>query len=125
MRALKCYLHRTRRLRGDCTALVIISRKPHTRASKDTISRWIVEAIAHAIPEGSASRPRAHHVRALATSLALYKGVPLEEILQAAAWKSSNTFISSYLRDVLRQEARMPSAFLGSPSTSSGPSDRT
>ena len=114
VRAIKWYLHRTRPLRGDCTALFVISRKPYTRAAKDTISRWIVEVIARAVPE--VPRPRAHDVRAMVTSAALYKGVPLEEILQAAAWKSSHTFISSYLRDVLRNEARMSSAFLGSPS---------
>ena len=94
VRAIKWYLHRTRPLRDDCTALFVISRKPYTRAAKDTISRWIVEVIARAVPEVPC--PRAHDVRAMVTSAALYKGVPLEEILQAAAWKSSHTFISSY-----------------------------
>ena len=118
VRALRCYLRRTKTLRGSCTSLFIISRKPYTRASKDTISRWIVNAIDLAPPTGDSGRPRAHDVRGVATSLALYKGVPLEEILQAAAWKSSNTFISSYLHNALRLESRMASAFVPGPAAS-------
>ena len=112
VRALRQYLRRTRPVRGSCTALFVISQAPHTRASKDTVSRWIVRAIELVTREESSSRPRAHDVRGMASSMALYKGVPLEEILRAAAWRTPNTFIASYLRDPLRQEARMASAFI-------------
>ena len=95
VRALKWYVNRTESLRGDCQSLFVTLRRPHNRASKDTISRWIVEAIVRAYPEGLPDRsPRAHDVRALSSSWALFKGVPLEEILQAAAWKTSNAFLA-------------------------------
>ena len=120
VRALRHYLRRTAPLRGSCTALFIVSRRPFGRASRDTISRWIVNAIGLSSSGSTGPRPRAHQVRAMSTSMALYKGVPLEEILQAAAWKSSNTFISSYLRDVLRLETRMASAFVSAPGVDAG-----
>lgn len=126
VRALREYLRRTEPLRGSCSALFIISQRPFTRASRDTISRWVVRAIRLVVPPGDfPSRPRAHDVRGVASSLALYKGVPLEEILQAAAWKSPNTFISSYLRDPLRLESRMASAFLPGGSGSAGSAPRS
>ena len=112
-------LRRTAPIRGSCSSLFVISRRPFGRASRDTISRWVVEAI-RLVPTGpSGCRPRAHQVRAMSASMALYKGVPLEDILQAAAWKTSNTFISSYLRDVLRLETRMSSAFVSASSVGS------
>ena len=114
VRALKWYMKRTEPLRGTCHSLFIISCKPHGRASKDTISRWIVEAISRSSSPPDARRPRAHDVRAVSTSMALFGGVPLEDILQAAAWRSSNTFISSYLKDILVGESQMSNAFLGS-----------
>lgn len=119
VRALRYYLRRTAPIRGSCSSLFVISRRPFGRASRDTISRWVVEAI-RLVPAGpSGCRPRAHQVRAMSASMALYKGVPLEDILQAAAWKTSNTFISSYLRDVLRLETRMSSAFVSASSVGS------
>ena len=120
VRALRHYLRRTAPLRGSCTALFIVSRRPFGRASRDTISRWIVNAIGLSSSGSTGPRPRAHQVRAMSTSMALYKGVPLEEILQAAAWKSSNTFISSYLRDVLCLETWMASAFVSAPGVDAG-----
>ena len=126
VRALKYYLSRTRPLRGDCSSLFVTSRRPHGRASKDTISRWIVQAIIRAYPRGLPGRaPRAHDVRSLSSSWALFRGVPLEEILQAAGWKTPNTFISVYLKDVLLDEARMSSAFRASRRETPGPSNQS
>ena len=113
VRALRWYIEKTKPVRGSCSSLFIISRKPFTKASKDSISRWIIDAISRSSQTSDSRTPRAHDVRAMSTSMALYGGVPLEDILQAAAWRSSNSFISSYLRDVLVEESRMSSAFAG------------
>ena len=90
-----------------------------------------MNAIGLSLSGSTGTRPRAHQVRTFATLMALYKGVPLEDVLQAAAWKSSSTFNSSYLRDVLRLETRMASAFVsalgvdpGGHVSSSGPASR-
>ena len=33
-----------------------------------------------------------------------FKGIPVSENLKAAVWKTENTFISYYLKDILRKE---------------------
>ena len=43
---------------------------------------------------------KAHDVRAFAASKAFQSGVSLEQILSACHWKSNNTFIQFYLKDV-------------------------
>ena len=48
---------------------------------------------------------RAHEVRAWAASLALQSSFRLEEVLEAAYWRSADVFISHYLRDVCRTRA--------------------
>ena len=124
VRALHYYISRTRPLRGSCMSLFVTSRRPHGRASKDTISRWLVQAIIRAYPRGMPGRaPKAHDIRSLTSSWALFRGVPIEEILQAAAWKTPNTFISIYLKDVLANETRMSSAFRASLCDKTGPSN--
>ena len=84
VRALKWYLHRTKDLRTSDSLFVSVN-SPHGSVSPDTISRWIVQAI----KAGGAStilshRVRAHDTRGMATSWALFQGVPLEDILKAA-----------------------------------------
>ena len=107
VRSLKWYLDRTKSLRKD-DSLFISSKEPHASVSSSTISKWLVEAIKAAginalEPE---HRPRAHDVRGIAASWALFEGVPTSDILRAAYWHSSNTFISCYLSDVVRGEER-------------------
>ena len=44
-------------------------------------------------------RVKAHDVRALSASLALYRAVALRDIMDAAEWRCHNTFTDFYLRD--------------------------
>ena len=108
VRALSWYIHRTKAFRTSTqTALFLTHRAPHKRASASTISRWIVEAIsANPLSLTGPGTPRAHDVRGVATSWALFQSVPLDEILKSAVWKTPNSFISCYLTDVLRNEGR-------------------
>ncbi len=39
---------------------------------------------------------RAHSTRGLASSTALFRGVPLEDICMAAGWSSPHTFVKFY-----------------------------
>ncbi|XP_063955551.1 uncharacterized protein LOC135154172 [Lytechinus pictus] len=113
VRALKWYLDRTKTLRNS-DQLFVTSCEPFAAASRDTISRWIVEAIKSAGDDAllSDTRPRAHDTRSIATSWALFNGVALDDILRAAFWRSSNSFTSFYLKDIPSGEALYASSAL-------------
>lgn len=101
VRALKFYWHRSQQKRsGD--QLFITTKEPFGPASRDTISRWIVEAIKAAGPDALTpdTTPHAHDTRSISTSWALFQGVPIEEIHRAAYWRTPNSFISFYLKDI-------------------------
>ncbi|PIK47103.1 hypothetical protein BSL78_16030 [Apostichopus japonicus] len=104
VRALKWYLNKTEKLRQS-TSLFIIPRPPYAAASKDTLSRWLVEII-RPFTSGT-SRPRAHDVRGVAASTALFAGIPIEDILKAAAWKTPTTFVACYLTDTLQPKRHL------------------
>ena len=114
VRALLWYIDCTKLFRalGE-SALFLTHQSPHGRASASTISRWIVEAISFdpASLTGPGT-PRAHDVRGVAASMALFRGVPVDSILQSAVWRNPNSFISCYLTDVLQDEGRFGRAVL-------------
>ena len=113
VRALKFYWHRTKAKRsGD--QLFIITKEPYSPASRDTISKWIVAAIRAAGSEALTPvvSPHAHDTRSISTSWALFSGVSVEEIHKAAYWRSPNSFISFYLRDVPAAEPSFSRAAL-------------
>ncbi|PIK42863.1 hypothetical protein BSL78_20279 [Apostichopus japonicus] len=113
VRALKWYLHRTEALRGTSTSLFILPRAPYSAASKDTLSRWLVETI-RPFATGP-DRPRAHDIRGVAASTALFAGIPVEDILKAAAWKTPTTFVACYLSDTLQAESAFGRSVLRGP----------
>ncbi|XP_071816589.1 uncharacterized protein [Apostichopus japonicus] len=110
VRALKWYLSRTEKLR-QATFLFILPRPPYTSASKDTLSRWLVETIR--LFTTGAARPRAHDIRGVSASTALFAGIPIEDILKAAAWRTPTTFVACYLTDTLHADAAFGSAGQG------------
>ena len=116
VRALKWYLKRTEKLRST-SRLFIIPSTPYGAASRDTISRWLVEVISPHAQGGV----RAHEVRGQAASRALFAGVDLQDILKAAAWKTPTTFVSCYLSDTLSAEASFGRAAIFGSSTSNHP----
>ena len=110
VRALKWYVDKTKHLRTS-DRLFILPGRPFTPAAKDTISRWIVDLIRpHSLPGESV---RAHDVRSHATSRARFRGIPLGDIIRAAAWKTPSTFASVYLTDTLSAEGNFSRAALG------------
>ena len=119
VRALKWYLDRTKGCRTG-EQLFLITREPFSPASKESISRWLVEAVQAAGPEALAEgvRPRAHDTRGVSTSWALFHGVALQDIMKAAFWSSPNSFISCYLKDVPASEERFATASLLAASSS-------
>lgn len=116
IRCLKWYLSHAERIRPEgVDSLLIATTPPHNAISSATVSRWLRQAIEEAGPSALRGGPiRAHDTRALATSWALFNGAPVADIIRAAYWANSNTFIAKYLRDVLATEdGRFSRAALG------------
>ncbi len=71
--------------------------------SKHRISHWLRDAISLAYEVRGLSSllsVRAHSTRSVASSQALFRGVPLEDISVAAGWSFPHTFIRFYNLDL-------------------------
>ncbi len=76
---------------------------PKLAASKHTIFHWVKDAISLDYEVRGLPLPlgiRAHSTRGVASTQALFRGVPLEDICMAAGWSSRHTFVRFYNLDV-------------------------
>ena len=105
VRALKFYIDKCKPYRGEIDSLFLTVNKPIRKASKQSISRWIISVIKDSIDADNnkllGSRVRAHDLRSQAAAWALYKGCSIQDIMEAQGWSSPTTFQSVYLKDVL------------------------
>ena len=109
LRCVSQYLSATSKLR-DGKELLFVATKPSCKEiCVNTISAWIKGTITDSykyynervpLSKVLSGQVRAHDVRGLAASWAAKGNVSLEQILDACFWKSKNTFISFYLKDV-------------------------
>lgn len=92
---LQDYIQNTAAIRNEETHLFITFKKPHHRASKQTISRWIKCTL---VESGiDTSKFTSHSTRHSATSAANKAGVSLDVIRKTAGWsESSLTFAKFY-----------------------------
>ncbi len=110
VRALRYYLSMTESLRGRRKRLLIPCVGSHD-VSKASISRWISMAIRRAYRSTSSKackklKVKAHEVRAVSTSWAFLNGVPLEQVMSKASWRSLDHFLaSSSLRALTAQSS--------------------
>ena len=65
--------------------------------AKTTLANWLVEVIVKSKAVEDDQLPRTHSVRALSTSCAAAKGIPIADIVQTVSWRTSTTFINTYL----------------------------
>ncbi|KAK0130707.1 hypothetical protein N1851_034661 [Merluccius polli] len=100
VRALRAYIAATAGIRQS-EQLFVCHGGPNRGCalSKQRLSHWVVDAIAHAY--GASGRPppsgvRCHSTRSVATSWAALRGVPLEAICAAASWATLGTFTRFY-----------------------------
>ena len=106
IRAMKYYMHATENVRDrTVTNLFLISQRPFNSAKKTTISGWIKEVISGAYKgvseeDANIAGIRAHDTRVVSACWAKLAGVPVEEILEASAWKTPHTFCRHYLKDL-------------------------
>ncbi|XP_053090651.1 uncharacterized protein LOC128318504 [Pangasianodon hypophthalmus] len=100
VRALDAYVHRTALWRKADQLLVCFGpSKRGFPASKQTLSRWIVESISLAFESSGLPSPlgvKAHSTRAVAASKAFLAGVSLQDICNVAGWSTPLTFARFY-----------------------------
>ncbi len=104
VRALKMYVERSNIWRKSSQLLVCFGAGRRGLAtSKQRISHWVRDAISLAYKVRGLPSPlslRAHSAKSVASSQALFRGVPLEDICVAAGWSSPHTFVRFYNLDL-------------------------
>ena len=100
VRALRAYIKATAHVRRAEQLFVCHDGARKGRAlSKQRLSHWVVETIAHAYEASNRPMPpgvKCHSTRGVSTSRAALRGVPLEDICSAASWASASTFTRFY-----------------------------
>jgi hypothetical protein len=110
VRALKFYLDRTKDIRKNRKRLLIAYKKGHDRdIVTNTVSGWIKKTVTLCYSlskqeDIQVTGVKAHDVRGLAASWALFKNVSINAIMEACSWKSHNTFTNFYLKDLTRMQ---------------------
>ncbi len=104
VRALQVYVHRTSQWRKSEQLFICYGdRNRGAAATKHTMSHWVRDAIALAYDARGQASPlgvRAHSTRGVASSTALARGVPLQQVCDAAGWSTLHTFVRFYSLDV-------------------------
>ncbi|CAG2193457.1 unnamed protein product [Mytilus edulis] len=109
IRVLLLYLQRTRSLRTSSNSRLFIPiNKGKQDLSAKTISTWICKTIQLAYSFSNeellnSMHVKAHDVRAISSSWALFNNASLEEVLSAGFWRTENSFISHYLQSLATQ----------------------
>ena len=101
VRSLSAYVARTSQFVNKPRRLFVSPRCPSRAMSKNGISYLLREVI---VQSGASSQstqaPRAHSIRGIATSSAVFRNWYLRSVLEAASWRSNSVFTSFYLRDL-------------------------
>ena len=106
VRAIKYYLKQTADIREGKKKLFVAFKKGYKEEIKmNTISSWLKKTIMFAYDQTneqdmSLVGVKAHQVRSLSASWALHCHSSMEEIMSMCSWKSPNTFIQYYLKDL-------------------------
>lgn len=109
--ALKEYLLRTAELRGETKELFLTSTKPHKASTKDTVSRWIKNALKQSGIDTEIYS--AHSTRHASTSMAMKKGLDIDIIRKTTGWSSSSqVFQRFYNVPIIAGDQRSFSQFI-------------
>ena len=113
VRAIKCYLARTKEFRQQQRRLFIsYQRNRKLDVGVNTISIWVkalLKLVYELADEQSSflTGRTTHAIRALASSWAFYKNVSVEQILRSCSWKNQTTFTSFYLKNLYQIKEEM------------------
>lgn len=100
---LEAYIRKTKNIRGDTQELFITTKKPYRPASKDTVSRWILNTLKNS--GINTSLFKTHSTRHAASSTALCSGLSLATIRSSAGWSpNSSVFQKFYNIPIIPQE---------------------
>ena len=107
VRALRIYRRRTSALCATRRGLFISWNKGYAQdIRRSSVSWWLAQVISAVYARSESDLlgvvPRPGEVRAWASSLAFAHSRSLQDIMEAAYWRSPATFIQFYLRDVSR-----------------------
>ncbi|KAL0147294.1 hypothetical protein M9458_057396 [Cirrhinus mrigala] len=104
VRALDTYVHRAAMWRKSDQLFVCYGpAKRGLPATKQTLSRWIVDAISCAYESSGLPPPlgvKAHSTRSIAASKAFLEGVSMQDICNAAGWSTPLTSVRFYDLDL-------------------------
>ncbi|XP_077862457.1 uncharacterized protein LOC144344249 [Saccoglossus kowalevskii] len=108
VRALAYYKKRTSGVRRGQRSMFVCYQKgkQSSAASKFTLARWVKETVYHAYSdkylstEAGKVTAKMHDLRGIGNTLAFASGASLAQVLAAGSWKTSNTFLSYYLKDL-------------------------
>lgn len=108
VKTLKRYCVVTKELRNNCDDLIITTRAPFRKASKDSISRRLRAFLVNC---GIDKEFAPHSMRHAATSAALKKGVNLNVIKSLAGWsENSKVFNQFYNRPIVQDKTSFAKA---------------
>ena len=114
VRAIKLYLKRVQARRGNLKSLLVTYGAGEVKSpTQQTIGHWVVDAIKEAYEGSTPGHVKAHSTRSVSTTVALLKGVSLENILRAADWSTESTFANHYLKEYRTAETEFARAVLG------------
>ncbi|KAI2652402.1 Transposon Ty3-G Gag-Pol polyprotein [Labeo rohita] len=101
VRALDTYVHRAAMWRKlDQLFVCYGPAKRGLSATKQTLSRWIVDAISCAYESSGLPPPlgvKAHSTRSVSASKAFLEGVSMQDICNAAGWSTPLTFAGTWI----------------------------
>ncbi len=104
VRALGTYVYRTTPWKNAYQLLIYYAPlNIGLPASKQTLSRWILDAINMSYKSSDLPLPmgvKAHSTRSVAASKAFFAGVPLQDICNAAVWSTPLIFVRFYGLDI-------------------------
>ena len=112
VRALNIYKKRTEHLRTASERLFVCINKKKDMAIH-SISYWLRQTIKISYELTKPQELRAihkitpHEIRAISTSFALSRHVPIKDILKHGYWRAENTFTAYYLKDLAKYETQI------------------
>lgn len=107
VRALRTYVNRTKDARKSCKQL-FVNLKRTAGMAKHSVSYWLKKCIitAYEVSEphmlSTLHRVTPHEIRAVATTLAVNKHIPVKGIMRKAYWKTDTSFTSHYFKNIAK-----------------------
>ena len=101
MEILKCYIDLTKDIRGDLAGLFITTTKSYSKASKDTLLRWVKGMLKGADIDMKIFPP--HSTRSASTSMAKSVHLAIDLILKAGGWRSMKSYTKHYDKPILKK----------------------